>query len=136
MSNVFTLISIILFSGLSILIGSMKTDSPEFGIKKKTVVTSVPYIGSIEILNGCGIEGAANKVADFLRSRNFDVKNIGNAQAWNYPYTMVVSRSLDTTVASQVANALKTDKKAIIRNNENLYDVTVFIGPDFAERIK
>ena len=49
---------------------------------------------------------------------------------------MVVSRSLDTTVASQVANALKTDKKAIIRNNENLYDVTVFIGPDFAERIK
>ena len=49
---------------------------------------------------------------------------------------MVISRSLDTTVAFQVSNALKTDKRIIMRNNESMYDVTVIIGPDFTERIK
>ncbi len=135
MNNVFTLIFIILFSGLSILIGTVLSNRPS-PVEKKAVPLTVPHIGRIEILNGCGIEGAANKVADFLRSRNFDVKNIGNAQTWNYPYTMVISRSLDTTVAFQVSNALKTDKRIIMRNNENMYDVTVIIGPDFTDRIK
>ena len=49
---------------------------------------------------------------------------------------MVISRSLDTTVAFQVSNALKTDKRIIMRNNESMYDVTVIIGPDFTERDK
>ena len=93
-------------------------------------------MGRIEVLNGCGIEGAAGKVANFLRSKNFDIKSTANADIWNYPFTIVVSRSLDTTIASQVAAALKTDKMVVIRSNDNLHDVTVFIGPDFGERIQ
>jgi len=102
--------------------------------KKNSV--SVPYIGKVEVLNGCGIEGAAGKVADYLRSTNFDIKSVGNAQTWNYPFTMVISRTLDTTVASQVASSLNTDKMIVIRNNDKMHDVTVIIGPDFGERIQ
>jgi len=40
---------------------------------------AVPSIGSIQVLNGCGAEGAANRVADFLRAKGFDVKDLGNA---------------------------------------------------------
>ncbi len=97
---------------------------------------SIPYIGRIEVLNGCGIEGAAGKVADYLRSTNFDIKSVGNAQTWNYPFTIVISRTQDTTVASQVASSLDTDKMIIIRNNDKMHDVTVIIGPDFGERIQ
>ncbi len=104
--------------------------------EKNKKIASVPYIGRIEILNGCGIEGAAGKVADYLRSTNFDIKSVGNAQTWNYPFTMVISRTLDTTIASQVASSLNTDKMIVIRNNDRMHDVTVIIGPDFGERIQ
>lgn len=117
------------------LIGTEIKPRQVIRIERKNV-QSVPHIGRIEILNGCGMEGAAGKVADFLRSDNFDIKSIGNAETWNYPFTLVISRTLDTTIASQVASSLNTDKMIIIRNNDQMYDATVIIGPDFGERIK
>lgn len=134
MGNVVTLLAVSILLGLAMLMGvSMKSDPvPETA----ATAPAVPYIGSIEILNGCGIEGAANRVADYVRSKNFDVKSIGNAQSWNYPFTLVVSRTLDTLIAAKISHVLGTNKLVIIRNNENHYDVTVFIGPDFRERIQ
>lgn len=134
MKNFFTLLIIFSIMAVSIIIGESvnKTIKPHNHFD----LVSVPYIGSIEVLNGCGINGAANKVADYLRRANFDVKNVDNAENWNYPFTLVVSRKTDTTIASQIAKVLKTDKMVIIRNNENSYDVTVYTGPDFGERIQ
>jgi hypothetical protein len=90
--------------GISILIGTEIKTGPDLKQDKKKT-GSVPYIGKVEVLNGCGIEGAAGKVADYLRSTNFDIKSVGNAQTWNYPFTMVISRTLDTTLP-QVASSL------------------------------
>ena len=134
MGNLFTLLAICLVLGISMIIGT--TGKPPSAPQEKKIISNIPNIGSIEILNGCGIEGAANRVADFLRSKNYDVKNIGNADTWNYPYTLVISRIQDTTVASQISKSLNTDKMVLIRNIEKLYDVTVFVGPDFGERIQ
>ncbi len=100
-----------------------------------TQLSIVPDIGSIEVLNGCGVEGAANRMAELLRSKQFDVKNIDNASSWNYPFTLVVSRSKDMTVAKKIARVLKTDRVILIRTNEQTYDVTVIIGPEFGEKI-
>jgi hypothetical protein len=135
MSNLLTLFIISAVMGISMLIGTELKTRPVPKQEKKNSV-SVPYIGKVEVLNGCGIEGAAGKVADYLRSTNFDIKSVGNAQTWNYPFTMVISRTLDTTVASQVASSLNTDKMIVIRNNDKMHDVTVIIGPDFGERIQ
>jgi hypothetical protein len=98
--------------------------------------SNVPNRGSVQVLNGCGVEGAANRVADFLRSKNFDVKNIGNAPSWNYPATMIVSRTTDMALANEIEKYMKTGKTAIIRNGELLYDVTVITGHDFEEKIR
>jgi len=95
----------------------------------------IPSIGSIQILNGCGVAGAANKLADFLRVNGFDVKNKGNAPTSNYPFTVVVSRTKDMSIARQVAKSLSTERVILMRNNDETYDVTVFIGSDFQERI-
>jgi len=135
MSNILPLFITAFILGVSILIGS-GLDTEKTVHEKKTVSSVIPSVGRIEVLNGCGIEGAAGKVANFLRSKNFDIKSTANADIWNYPFTIVVSRRLDTTIASQVAAALKTDKMVVIRSNDNLHDVTVFIGPDFGERIQ
>ena len=98
--------------------------------------STVPHLGSIELLNGCGVDGAAQEVASYLRAHSFDVKSIGNAPTFNYSNTLVASRTNDTTMAAKVAAVLKTDKIAIIQNDQNLYDVTFFIGSDYKERIQ
>jgi hypothetical protein len=99
---------------------------------------TIPSIGRIQILNGCGADGAANKVGDFLRAKGFDVKNKGNAPTSNYPFTLIVSRKKDMSIARQVAGALgvESDKTVLMRNGDETYDVTVYVGPDYPERIK
>ena len=96
----------------------------------------IPSVGRIQILNGCGVAGAANKVADCLRAHGFDVKNKGNAPTSNYPFTVVASRKKDGSIAELVARALATDKIILLRTADETYDVTVFVGADFSERIK
>jgi hypothetical protein len=99
---------------------------------------AIPSIGRIQVLNGCGTDGAANKIRDFLRTKGFDVKSKGDAPTSNYPFTIIVSRKKDMSVAHQVAGALgaESDKVILMRNGDETYDVTVFVGSDFPERIK
>ena len=39
-------------------------------------------------------------------------------------------------LAGEIEKHLKTGKVVLIRNNEQLYEVTVVVGPDFEEKIK
>ena len=135
MNNIILLFIICFTCAISIYVGTTKVDitGQNKTIQKKA---SVPDIGSIQLLNGCGAEGAANKVADYLRSNNFDVKYVGNADTWNYPFTMIISRNGNDSIANQVANVLKTDKIVNIRDNDNSFDVTIVIGPDYGEKIQ
>ena len=125
---------------LSIFIGTKKFSvSDKQSESKETVsppISNIPSIGRIEVLNGCGEPGAASKVADFLRAKSFDVKSIGNAESWNYPFTIVVSRTEDMTTAEQVCAALHTDKLILLRTGDELYNVSVLIGTNFGELIQ
>jgi hypothetical protein len=103
---------------------------------KPVALPNIPYIGRIQILNGCGSGGAAHLMADYLRKNNFDVKNIDNADSWNFQETLVISRTHDTIIAHQIAVVLSTDNTILIRNPENTYDVTVIVGNDYRERIE
>jgi len=96
---------------------------------------NIPYKGSIQVLNGCGVTGAADQMAAFLRDKNFDVKKVENAQSWNYPATMIVSRTENMDLARELGKIMKTDKVVLVRTAEQLYDVTVVTGPDFRDRI-
>ena len=77
--------------------------------------------------------GAAGIVANFLREKSFDVKSIGNAKSWNYPFTIVASRTKDMTIARQVCATFNIDKLVLLRTGEELYNVSVLIGPDFGK---
>lgn len=132
--TVFAAINAVLLTAL--LIGVC--NNPAATTHKQTAPedTNVPCIGKIQVLNGHGGEGAADDVAGFLRAKKFDVINIGNAPSWNYPFTLVISRTKDMTIAQLVAGALKTDRVVLVRNEERAYDVTVIIGHDYKERTK
>jgi hypothetical protein len=113
-------------------VGSTKAQPASAGERN----AGIPSVGRVQVLNGCGVAGAADKVRDFLRAKRFDVKYKGNAPTNNYPFTIVVSRKKDCAIARLVANSLGTDKITLIRTSDDTYDVTVFVGPDFSERIK
>ncbi|MBN1983090.1 MAG: LytR C-terminal domain-containing protein [Chitinivibrionales bacterium] len=98
--------------------------------------TMIPHIGSVEVLNGCGAAKAANTVAAHLRNHGIDVKSVGNAPYWNYPYTIVVSRVKDMDVAAKVAKILHTDRLIMLRGTTDLFDVSVYIGPDYGELVQ
>jgi hypothetical protein len=104
--------------------------------KSEDARSKIPYIGKIQVLNGCGIDGAAKAVVDFLRSKKFDVKNEGNAKTGNYPETLVVSRIKDQTVARRVAQALGIRSVVLMRTGDDMYDATVYVGADFKEHVR
>jgi hypothetical protein len=99
-------------------------------------VVVVPSVGRVQILNACSLDGAAGKMADFLRRHNFDVKNIGNAPTSNYSQTLIVSRQADMRSARLIGVCLKSDHIVLLRTGDDSYDVTVFVGADFMERIQ
>jgi hypothetical protein len=138
-------ISAILFTAITI--GILRNSNkpltslfPEFKKKEpplqEQIAANVPSIGRIQVLNGCGIDGAADKMTDFLRMKKFDVANTDNAAHWNYQFTLVISHSKDMTIARQIATALKTDRIVLIRKPDRAYDATVIVGPDYGERMR
>ena len=134
--NLFPFSVICCLLGISLIVGFVRNHPPSAAPEEKEQTITVPYIGRVQVLNGCGVDGAADKVADYLRKKKFDVKSTGNAPTFNYPSSMVVSRTQDMTVARQVARALHTDRCHLERTGDSTYDVTVIIGPDYGEKIK
>ncbi|MBN1308673.1 MAG: LytR C-terminal domain-containing protein [Chitinispirillaceae bacterium] len=137
MKNVVTLILIAVIVGFSIRKGlALQERMPVSSPAAPSRQSAVPSIGRLQVLNGCGSGGSARIMAEYLRTKHFDVKNIGNADNWNFTETLVISRIVDTSIALQVATALGTKNMVLIRTPETLYDVTVIVGPDYRERLQ
>jgi len=139
MRNVLIFLFLIFFLSIAIFIGSQRSAPSEQKTSENIIIDAeIPSVGSVQVLNGCCDDfPAAGKTAAFLRSRGFDVKNIDNATewiqgsiTWNLPFTIVASGTKDMNTAQQVAKALKTDKIILLRNDESIYDVVVYVGPD------
>jgi hypothetical protein len=87
----------------------------------------------IDVLNGCGIPGAATTVRDYLRARGYDVVEMRNYKSFDVDRSLVVDRTGDTRSAERVAYALGIGKSEIIHqiNPDYFVDVSVIIGKDF-----
>ena len=87
----------------------------------------------VEVLNGCGKAGLAKEVTDFLRIKGFDVVNMGNAENFEFPETIVVDRVGEMSYAWKVARAVGVDN-VIQQKDEDLFlEVTLILGKDCAE---
>lgn len=87
----------------------------------------------VEVLNGCGKAGLAKKVTDFLRIKGFDVVNVGNAESFEFPETIVVDRVGDMTSAWKVARAIGV-KNVIQQKDVDLFlEVTLILGKDYGD---
>jgi hypothetical protein len=87
----------------------------------------------IDVLNGCGANGAATAFTSFLRARGYDVVEMRNYKAFDVEESLVIDRTGNRKNAEKVAYALGIRKENILQQlNQDYYvDVSVVIGKDY-----
>ena len=110
------------------------------GCKEETAKEEVQpvrhYSGDIEILNSCGMQGAAAKMRSYLREKGFDVVSYRNDRLQNYDETIMVLRNPEWEGAKALAKALKTENVMTVFSKRAVVDASVYIGKDFEQIIK
>jgi uncharacterized protein YpmB len=106
-------------------------------VDSTTYLTKQPSGGTlqIDVQNGCGTAGIADKFTEYLRSKGFDVVEMGNFSTQDIKTSMVIDRAGNMKNAKQVALSLGISEKYVIQQmNKNYFlDATVVIGKDYAE---
>jgi len=89
----------------------------------------------IDVQNGCGVPGIADKFTEYLHSKGFDVVEKGNFSSSDIKTTMIIDRAGNMKNAKRVAEALGVSDKYVIQqmNNNYFLDATVVIGKDYEE---
>ena len=60
----------------------------------------------VEVLNGCGIQGMADKFSRFLREHHIDVLNSDDADHYNYTHTLIITRTGNFQILDKVSSLL------------------------------
>lgn len=95
---------------------------------------TLPRPTQVQVLNGSGAPDLARTVTELLRDSDLDIVSVGNADASDYPETLVLLRrghpSLPHTVIQRLGMGVPLEQ----RDPTLLVDVTVILGRDLAER--
>jgi hypothetical protein len=87
----------------------------------------------LDVLNGSGTPKLSQRFTDYLRSRGFDVVEMGNYKDTRVELTRVIDRAGNLTAAQQVADALGVPKERVTQQIDRTayLDVSVVIGKDY-----
>jgi len=124
---IFFLAAVIIYLMYSIFI---KISGNEPVNKSENLVPS--EIIQVEVLNGCGLTGVADRFTDFLRNNNCDVVNVSNYNSFDMNNTIVIDRIGNRANAEKTAKLLGVKKEHVIQqiNTDYFVDITVVIGKD------
>jgi hypothetical protein len=127
---IFILIGLVILMTWSIY-DKLRSERTEIVEEKNDEVAS--EIIQVEVLNGCGVTGIADRFTDYLRGKNFDVVNTGNYYSFDVDETMVIDRIGNIANAKKIAESLgiKPEKVFSQLNQDYFLDVTVIIGKDY-----
>jgi hypothetical protein len=125
---------IIIFLSYSLLNKLNAFDSPmqnDDSLMRKEII-------QVEVLNGCGIPGIADKITDELRKKKFDVVHTGNYRTFNIDKSIIIDRTGNFANAKYLADVIGVDGGQVIRqkNKDYLLDVTFIIGKDYKKLLR
>jgi hypothetical protein len=126
---IFFLIIVIAFLTFS-LVTKIKSSRKPVLAENKTLPSAIIQL---EVLNGCGIAGAAEKITDYLRNNHVDVVQMKNYISFDIENSMVIDRTGNMANAEKIADILGIDRKNIIQqvNSDYFLDVSLVIGKDY-----
>lgn len=84
----------------------------------------------VEVLNGSGISGAAQKVADVLMQQGYEVTAVGNADSFDYASTRIVNHRSDVQGIDRIQNVMGPGVVEQGGDPSAEADVTVIVGRD------
>lgn len=139
-TNLFLNISISILSLIILFLGySLLSKSNVFG-ENSEIDNLIKHKNNmqVEVLNGCGVSGAADRFTDYLRKKNFDVVNTGNYRSFNIDNSIIIDRTGNIVNAEYLAEVIGVDKKQVIQQkNKNYFlDITLIIGKDYKQLFK
>ena len=88
---------------------------------------------TIEVLNGCGENNAANNMSNKLNYLNYNVVSTGNADHFSYEHTMIIDLGSDKERAIEKLRkdmGISQDRVFLIRE-ESEAQVRIILGKDF-----
>ena len=91
----------------------------------------------VEVLNGCGVNGLAEKFTNYLRQKNIDVVSRGNYKNFRVKKSLILDRIEDADKSQEIASALGINSAQIsLEKDESLQlDATIVLGADY-KRLK
>ena len=132
------ILTTIILVGAGILIGSFwgqwRTVLPE-DATFESVERPLSERIKVEVLNGVGEQGLAQRVSRGFRDLGFDVVAIGNADELERGETRVLDRSGRDGAAREVAQKLGLDSISVALDPELFLDVTVIVGQNWRETL-
>jgi hypothetical protein len=89
----------------------------------------------LEVLNGCGVAGAAEKITDYLRNNHVDVVQMKNYISFDIEKSLVIDRTGNKLNAERIADLLGINRKNIVQqvNSDYFLDVSLVIGKDYCQ---
>lgn len=111
----------------------IKIAKPNYNYESNLTNQTPSEIIQVEVLNGCGVGGVADRFTDFLRTNNFDVVNISNYIRFDMDETLIIDRIGNMANAYKVAKSLGVKNDNVIQqlNNDYFLDVSIIIGRDY-----
>ena len=132
---IFFLVVLIVYLSYSAYLKLVQKPTEEIIKNNKEVVAEIIQL---DVLNGCGVSGVADRFTDFLRAKDFDVVELGNYKTngkvnYNIDETFVIDRIGNKANAVKVAEALGIEKVKVIQqlNEDYFLDVSLVIGKDY-----
>lgn len=138
--NLFLNISIIVLILINTVLAytAFKAASLKFGNSSDDLlIDSTKARIQVEVLNGCGVSGIADKLTDYLRVNYIDVVNLGNYRSFEIENSIIICRNDKIINAEKVAALVGLDENSIIQqtNPDYLLDVTFILGKDYRNLI-
>lgn len=126
--SIFILICVILLISYSIyqkLANNNKSNSADESEGK------ISEIIQVEVLNGCGASGIADRFTEYLRTHGCDVVSSSNYSQFDVQKTIVIDRIGNPANAKYIADLLGVKNIITQINKEYFLDVSVIIGNDY-----
>jgi hypothetical protein len=126
---IFFLVLIVAFLSISI-VKKIKSNHTAARVENTKVPSAIIQL---EVLNGCGVSGAAEKITDYLRSNRVDVVQMKNYISFDIEKSLVIDRTGNKLNAEKIADILGIDRENIVQQISNDYflDVSLVIGKDY-----
>ncbi len=127
---IFLLLTVIIYLSYSLFIKLNNSEVTEIELRDNGKRAEIIQV---EVLNGCGVSGIADRFTDYLRANDVDVVKTGNYIQFDIDETIVIDRIGNKANSDYVAELLsvKLGNSITQINNDYFVDVTVIIGRDY-----